>query len=164
MPYPLIDIGANLTHDSFEADRGDVIQRAADAGVTRIIVTGSSDQGNIDAADLAAEYPGRLFATAAARASGLSVYDTQCGMKLLRLSIAPTQVLEEPFTVNWAFDVELMLRLKQATSIPVGTAPGLVLKEVPLSTWTDIGRSSVTSLAGARAFLDLFLLYWRYRR
>ena len=64
MPYPLIDIGANLTHDSFEADRGDVIQRAADAGVTRIIVTGSSDQGNIDAADLAAEYPGRLFATA----------------------------------------------------------------------------------------------------
>lgn len=107
---------------------------------------------------------GRLFATAAAWASGLSVYDTQCGMKLLRLSIAPTQVLEQPFTVNWAFDVELMLRLKQAMADPVDTGAGFVVKEVPLSVWTDIGRSSVTPLAGARAFLDLFRLYLRYRR
>ena len=43
---PLIDIGANLAHDSFDDDREDVLRRAADAGVTRMIVTGSSDDSN----------------------------------------------------------------------------------------------------------------------
>ena len=38
----LIDIGANLTHDSFDADRDAVLARAAAAGVARIIVTGTS--------------------------------------------------------------------------------------------------------------------------
>jgi TatD DNase family protein len=64
MPYPLIDIGANLTHDSFADDLPDVLARAADAGVDKMVVTGSSDQGNIDAAELADAHPGRLFATA----------------------------------------------------------------------------------------------------
>ena len=38
----LIDIGANLTHDSFDHDRDAVLQRARDAGVARMIVTGAS--------------------------------------------------------------------------------------------------------------------------
>ena len=53
MPFPLIDIGANLTHDSFADDLPEVLDRAAAAGVDRMVVTGSSDQGNIDAAELA---------------------------------------------------------------------------------------------------------------
>ncbi|MDH3351139.1 MAG: TatD family hydrolase [Gammaproteobacteria bacterium] len=64
MPYPLIDIGANLTHDSFDEDRDAVLQRASDAGVTKMIVTGSSNQGSIDAVTLARTEPGRLYATA----------------------------------------------------------------------------------------------------
>jgi TatD DNase family protein len=64
MPHPLVDIGANLTHDSFADDFDDILGRANAAGVTRMVVTGSSDQGNLDAADLAEAYPGRLFATA----------------------------------------------------------------------------------------------------
>ena len=64
MPFPLIDIGANLTHDSFADDLPDVLERAAAAGVHRLVVTGSSDQGNIDAAELAEDQPGQLFATA----------------------------------------------------------------------------------------------------
>ena len=64
MPYSLIDIGANLTHESFADDLDDVLRRASAAGVNRMVVTGSSDQGNIDAAELAANYPGRLYATA----------------------------------------------------------------------------------------------------
>jgi TatD DNase family protein len=64
MPFPLIDIGANLTHDSFADDLPDVLQRATAAGVQRLVVTGSSDQGNIDAAELADSHPGQLFATA----------------------------------------------------------------------------------------------------
>lgn len=60
----LIDIGANLAHDSFDDDRGEVLERARAAGVGRIIVTGSSDDSNRRAAALAAEHPGVLFSTA----------------------------------------------------------------------------------------------------
>jgi len=64
MPYPLIDVGANLTHDSFDDDRDEMMQRASDAGVARMIVTGSSNQGSLDAVELAETEPGRLYATA----------------------------------------------------------------------------------------------------
>ena len=64
MPHSLIDIGANLTHDSFAEDFNAVLERAAAVGIEQMIVTGSSDQGNIDAAELADAHPGRLFSTA----------------------------------------------------------------------------------------------------
>ena len=60
----LIDIGVNLAHDSFDADRDAVMQRAADAGVTQMIVTGASEDGTRQAIRLAQAHPGRLFATA----------------------------------------------------------------------------------------------------
>ena len=60
----LIDIGANLVHDSFDDDRDAVMQRAAEAGVARMIVTGSSDDSNLRAATLAESSPGVLYATA----------------------------------------------------------------------------------------------------
>ena len=60
----LIDIGANLAHDSFDDDRDEVLQRAADAGVSRIVVTGSSDESNDKAARLAEKHPGVLWSTA----------------------------------------------------------------------------------------------------
>lgn len=64
MTYALVDIGANLTHDTFDADRDAVLLRAQDAGVTRMIVTGSSDQGNVDAVALAKQHADVLYATA----------------------------------------------------------------------------------------------------
>lgn len=60
----LVDIGANLTHDSFDADRDEVIDSAAACGVTRLIVTGSTVEGSRQAAALAETRPGALFATA----------------------------------------------------------------------------------------------------
>lgn len=60
----LVDIGANLAHDSFDEDREQVLQRAAAAGVARIIITGSSDDSNARAAALAATKPGILYSTA----------------------------------------------------------------------------------------------------
>ena len=64
MPYSLIDIGANLMHSSFDEDRAEMMRRAADAGVDKIIVTGSSDDSNVQAAELAEKLPGVLFSTA----------------------------------------------------------------------------------------------------
>ncbi len=60
----MIDIGANLCHDSFDADRSEVLQRASDAGISKIIVTGSCVQSVPRALELAQAHPGRLFATA----------------------------------------------------------------------------------------------------
>ena len=64
MNYSLVDIGANLAHDSFDDDRDAVLQRALDAGVSRIVITGSSDDSNVQAAKLAESHPGVLYATA----------------------------------------------------------------------------------------------------
>jgi TatD DNase family protein len=61
---PLIDIGINLAHDSYDADRGSVIARAEAAGVVQMIVTGSSAASSRTAISLSRQHPGRLFATA----------------------------------------------------------------------------------------------------
>jgi len=60
----LIDIGCNLTHDSFLDDRAEVLERARNAGVVQIIVTGASEKGSIAALELARDHPCVLFATA----------------------------------------------------------------------------------------------------
>lgn len=59
----LIDIGANLTHDSFAHDFDDVLRRAHDANVSQMVVTGTSIQGSEQAAELANRHE-QLFATA----------------------------------------------------------------------------------------------------
>jgi TatD DNase family protein len=63
-PPDLIDIGVNLAHRSFHADRAEVIARAIAAGVRTMINTGSSLATSQEAQRLAREYPGQLFATA----------------------------------------------------------------------------------------------------
>jgi TatD DNase family protein len=59
----LIDIGANLAHDSFDADRDAVMARARAAGVVQMLVTGSSEEATRRAIDLSRTHPGVLFAT-----------------------------------------------------------------------------------------------------
>ncbi len=61
--HKLIDIGANLTHDSFDADRDAVLARAAAAGVVRQIVTGADVDSSHQALALAQQHPGTLWAT-----------------------------------------------------------------------------------------------------
>jgi TatD DNase family protein len=61
---PLIDIGINLGHDSYDEDRDAVISRAEAAGVVQMIVTGSTGASTRQAIGLARTYPDRLFATA----------------------------------------------------------------------------------------------------
>lgn len=57
----LVDIGINLTHRSFDRDRDAVIARAAAAGVSTLIITGTSVHESQRAAALAQK---RCFATA----------------------------------------------------------------------------------------------------
>ncbi len=60
----LIDIGCNLTHDSFDRDRDQVIENALAVGVVQMVVTGASEAGSLKASELALARPGVLSATA----------------------------------------------------------------------------------------------------
>jgi TatD DNase family protein len=59
----LIDICFNFTHKSFRKDEAEVIRRAVQAGVTTMIVTGSSVPESARGLELVARYPEHLFAT-----------------------------------------------------------------------------------------------------
>ncbi|MDG1461979.1 MAG: TatD family hydrolase [Gammaproteobacteria bacterium] len=61
--HTLIDIGANLTHDSFDPDRDAVLARAVAVGVTRQIITGADVEGSRRALRLAQQHPGTLWST-----------------------------------------------------------------------------------------------------
>ncbi len=60
---PLIDIGINLGHDSYDHDRDEVIARARAAGVARMIVTGSSVASTKQAIELVRIAPDRFRCT-----------------------------------------------------------------------------------------------------
>jgi len=58
-----IDICVNLTHESFRRDRDAVIERAAQAGVRWMLVTGSDETESRRCLELAAQHPDRMRAT-----------------------------------------------------------------------------------------------------
>jgi len=61
---PLTDIGANLTHESFASDFDLVLDRAAQANVQHMIVTGSDINNSKQAITIAEQYP-QIFSTTA---------------------------------------------------------------------------------------------------
>lgn len=88
----LIDIGANLTHDSFDTDRGAVLERAAAAGVGRLIVTGTSVTNSAQAVELCATHPGVLFATAGVHPHHAREFDAHTSGALRALLANPAVV------------------------------------------------------------------------
>ncbi|XP_076372622.1 3'-5' ssDNA/RNA exonuclease TatD-like isoform X2 [Tachypleus tridentatus] len=62
--YLLVDVGANLTNKKFARDLDAVVQRSRDAGVKKIIVTGTSVQSSKEALRLTRLFPGTLYCTA----------------------------------------------------------------------------------------------------
>ena len=88
----LIDIGANLGHDSFDHDRDAVLQRARDAGVGRMVVTGASREGSPKALALAKAHPGVLFATAGVHPHHATEYTEECDAEMRALHAHPEVV------------------------------------------------------------------------
>ncbi len=82
----LIDIGCNLTHDSFDSDRAHVLEQAHEAGVVQLIVTGASEDGARAALKLAREHPGTLFATAGVHPHHASEFTDETEALLRELS------------------------------------------------------------------------------
>jgi len=62
--YIIVDIGANLTNKKFSRDLDQVIQRATDSGVSKIMVTGTSLHSTKEALRLTRLYPDILYSTA----------------------------------------------------------------------------------------------------
>lgn len=83
---PLIDIGLNLTHDSFDPDREHVIAAALEAGVERMIVTGTSVTASVRAAELCLAHSGILYATAGVHPHHASEFDGHSVTALQELS------------------------------------------------------------------------------
>lgn len=73
----LIDIGANLSHESFAHDLSSVLDHARAVGISEIIVTGASEQGSIDAHALAQRWPRFLYATAGVHPHHASDYTAE---------------------------------------------------------------------------------------
>ncbi|MDB5969412.1 MAG: TatD DNase family protein [Hydrocarboniphaga sp.] len=85
----LIDIGANLAHESFGQDLPAVLARAQHAGVGAIVVTGSSAESSQAAATLAAAHPGFLYATAGLHPHHASDWNEALAEALRRLASQP---------------------------------------------------------------------------
>lgn len=85
----LIDIGANLGHESFRADFDAVLARARAHGVAQIVVTGASAGGSRAARELARAHPGFLHATAGVHPHHAHDYDDATEALLRELAADP---------------------------------------------------------------------------
>jgi hypothetical protein len=106
---------------------------------------------------VARHYVGRVFATLAAWTLKQAFYDTQCGAKVFRNTPLLAFVLSDPFRSRWAFDVELLGRLRAGAEGMRGVAESDLL-EIPLHRWKDVGGSKVRSLQMVRSLADLFAI------
>jgi TatD DNase family protein len=88
-PPALIDIGVNLTHESFAQDLPEVLRRAHVAGVGQMIVTGTNVAATRGALELHRTDPHRLFATAGLHPHHASDLDAQVLAQLRELAADP---------------------------------------------------------------------------
>ncbi|MCE2872194.1 MAG: TatD family hydrolase [Xanthomonadales bacterium] len=88
----LVDIGINLSHDSYDADREAVLRRALDAGVEQMVVTGASISSSRDAQTLVDALPQVLRATAGCHPHHAIDLDAAAFAELATLARAPTVV------------------------------------------------------------------------
>lgn len=78
----MIDIGANLSNNSFKDDLPKVIQRAKNANIQAIIVTGTSIESSDAAQSLCNQYPEYLFATAGIHPHDADSYNEEIEQQL----------------------------------------------------------------------------------
>ncbi len=102
---------------------------------------------------------GRVVATAISTLLGISVYDTQCGCKILHRDLVEL-AFKDAFSSRWLFDVEIFFRLIRAFGKEEMVA---FSKEVPLDQWIDTEDSRVKFTYMFRLWVDLATIYFRYR-
>ena len=88
----LVDIGINLGNEAYRHDLDQVIDRAVAAGVTRMVVTGTSVTGSRNATQIAAGRPGALFATAGVHPHDARHWDAEARAAIAALVADPVVV------------------------------------------------------------------------
>ncbi len=91
-PYPLIDIGANLTDKSFTTDFDEVILRAKRANVTQFVVTGSDLAKSRSAYEMSLASPEMFSSTAGIHPHHASSFSDEVAAELRSLLENPEVV------------------------------------------------------------------------
>lgn len=84
----LVDIGVNLTDDAFDQDRQQVLERAFQAGVSQLLLTGTSLAVSERASELCNTLPDRLFCTAGVHPHDAKHWHSSDSLKLKQLASA----------------------------------------------------------------------------
>ena len=92
MNKPLVDIGVNLMHRSFNQDREQVVEKAIANEVTPLILTGTSLRNSMETARYAGRYPGKLYATAGVHPHDAKSCTPETIAKLKELAALPQVV------------------------------------------------------------------------
>ncbi|MGN7764830.1 TatD family hydrolase [Paenibacillus sp. 22594] len=92
MNHTITDIGVNLMHRSFQADREQVVEQAIAHNVTPLIITGTSLRNSQEAARYAGRYPGKLYATAGVHPHDAKSCSEETMTKLKELAVFPQVV------------------------------------------------------------------------
>jgi glycosyltransferase involved in cell wall biosynthesis len=108
----------------------------------------------------ARHYFGRIFSTLASIVLNLSVYDTQCGAKLIKSNLA-REIFVEEFISPWLFDVELFARIIKIKGKEKGIQAML---EVPLDNWKHKESSKLKFKALLKVPVDLFRIKRKYHK
>jgi TatD DNase family protein len=166
----MIDIGANLTNQVFRSDLAAVLERATEAGLRHIMVTGTDLASSDAAARLAARHPDSLAATA-----GVHPHDAKdvepSWLEALEALLAQPQVKAVgeaglDFNRNYSpreaqlavFDaqIELAVRLARPLFVHDRDSGGAVLERL-LAHGTDPRRVVIHCFTGSAAELEGYL-------
>jgi TatD DNase family protein len=82
---PLIDIGANLTHESFDHDLEEVLARSAEAQIRKIMLTGTDLASTRQAIEWAAQRPNLFHATAGFHPHVASAWSLEAAREIAEL-------------------------------------------------------------------------------
>ena len=123
----MFEIGINLTSSQFDKDRPQVVERARTAGLSGMLITGTSAQESIEAQMMAAEHPDFCWSTAGVHPHQASDWNEQvaanirqlaelpnvvaigeCGLDFNR-NFSPADLQEAAFTAQLALAKELQL-------------------------------------------------------
>ncbi|WP_075183447.1 3'-5' ssDNA/RNA exonuclease TatD [Pantoea sp. 1.19] len=117
----MFDIGVNLTSTQFAKDRKQVVRRAKDAGLSGLLITGTSALESQQARSLAEEQAGYCWSTAGVHPHYASEWSADTEATLRRLIARPEVVaigecgldfnrnISPPEQQAWAFNAQLKL-------------------------------------------------------